>query len=689
MILRKLTMTASVAVLMVGGIGLTSLLIDPVFAEDMENTFQSKDVFQLEVVGDPQVSPDGKSILYVRNSNDIMTDSTRRNIWIASADGKTNRPFLSGKKSFSSPRWSPNGDRIAYLSNKEGRTQLYVQWVATGETAMLTYFQAGLSGITWSPDGKTIAFTSRVPEMIKKLSTPMPKKPKGAKWADPFKQITKAYYQADGRGFLTPSYSHIFVIPADEGGTPRQLTSGNYHHRGSMSWAPDSSEIIFSANRHDDWEYNRRSTNVFGIKMDGTLRQITDAPGGEYNAKVSKNGKLIAYNKRDNKKLAYRNTYLHVMNIDGSGDKNLSADVDNSLGNLQWNDKSTGIYYQKTVRGVAEVGLVTLKGKHAKIVGGLGSQSLGRPYSSGSYNVSKGTIAFTKGSPTRPADLWVADNKGAKQLTELNEDLLGHKDMGQLTEIIYKSSIDGEEIQGWYLTPPNFDPTKKYPLILEIHGGPHASYGPHFSAEMQRMAAEGYVVFYDNHRGSTSYGERFALLLQGKYSSKWDYADHDSGVNAVIAKGFIEPDQVYITGGSAGGIAAAYAIGLTNRYRAAVVAKPIINWTSKLLTADSGIGQIQSQNPGPVWEGDNLAHMWERSPLSLAGNITTPTMLISGTEDRRTPTSEAVQLYQALKYRKIDTMLVLVPGSPHGIAGKPSRLIGKVEHILAWFNKYK
>lgn len=688
MTFKKLSLTVSITALLVGGIALTSVTANHAFANDSVNTFQSKDVFDLEVVADPQVSPDGKSILYLRRSNDIMTDSTRNNIWIASSDGKTNRPFLSGKKSFSSPRWSPNGDRIAYLSNKEGRTQLYVQWLATGETALLSNHQSNISGISWSPDGKTIAFSSGVKETVKKLRTPMPKKPSGAKWAKPFKQITKAYYQADGRGFLTPSYSHIFVIPTD-GGTPRQLTSGNYHHRGSISWTPDSSEIIFSANRNDDWEYNRRETDVFGIKMDGTLRQITNEPGGESSPKVSKNGKYIAYSKRDDKKLGYRPNYLHVMNIDGSGDKNLSADIDNSLGNLQWNAKSSGIYYQKTVRGVNEVGHVTLNGKHSAIVGGLGSQSLGRPYASGSYNTNGTVLAFTKGSAIRPADLWVANKKGGLQLTEVNEDLLGHKKLGQINEIIYKSSIDGEEIQGWYLTPPNFDPKKKYPLILEIHGGPHLSYGPHFSAEMQRMAAEGYIVFYDNHRGSTSYGERFALLLQGKYSSKWDYADHDSGVNAVIDKGIVDPDRVYITGGSAGGIAAAYAIGLTNRYRAAVVAKPIINWTSKLLTADSGIGQIQSQNPGPVWEGDNLAHMWERSPLSLAGNITTPTMLISGTEDRRTPTSEAVQLYQALKYRKIDTMLVLVPGSPHGIAGKPSRLIGKVEHILAWFNKYK
>jgi dipeptidyl aminopeptidase/acylaminoacyl peptidase len=424
--------------------------------------------------------------------------------------------------------------------------------------------------------------------------------------------------------------------------------------------------------------------------MNPAITEITDAPGFEGAPTVSPNGKLLAYMKMDDQKLAYRNRYLYLMDIDdngpGNSDRNLSGDIDNSLSNFKW-DKNKGLYYQQTVRGVTEVGYVTLSGKHRKVAGGLGSGSLGRPYTSGSYDVAGGTVAITKGADDRPADVYAIVGKNERRLTALNEDLLGHKTLGKVHEVIYKSSIDGEEIQGWYLTPPNFDPSKKYPLILEIHGGPHLAYGPHFSAEMQRMAAAGYVVFYDNHRGSTGYGERFALLLQNKYSSKYDFADHMSGIDAVIEKGFVDPEQLYITGGSAGGIAAAYAVGLTDRFRAAVVAKPIINWLSKVLTADSGLGQIPFQFPGVPWE--NVDHYWERSPLSLVGNVTTPTMLMTGEEDKRTPISETEQFYQALKLRKIDTVMVRVPGSPHGIAGRPSRLIGKVENILAWFKKYE
>ena len=209
---------------------------------------------------------------------------------------------------------------------------------------------------------------------------------------------------------------------------------------------------------------------------------------------------------------------------------------------------------------------------------------------------------------------------------------------------------------------------------------------PVFAAEIQRYAAAGYVVFYNNHRGSTSYGRDFALLLQYKYSSQEDFADHMSGLDYLADKGIIDPAQMYITGGSAGGIASAYAIGLTDRFRAAAVAKPIINWLSKPLTADSYLYQLPNQFKSLPWE-DPMEY-WQRSPLSLVGNVTTPTLLLTGEADRRTPISETEQFYQALKYRRIDTMMIRVPGAPHGIAGKPSRLIAKTENIIAWFKKY-
>ena len=650
---------------------------------DSERYFKSEDIFNLEYVSEVQVSPNGKYVAYVRRSNDIMSDSSRANVWLASVDGKSHRPLLSSKKSYYSIRWSPDGSRLAYLSNEEGKPQLYVRWMDTGQTALVTNVTSNPSNITWSPDGKHIAFTMSVDAKEKPLDIKMPKKPDGAKWSPSFQYITKARYQADGRGILEPAYTHIFIVPAD-GGTARQLTSGNYHHNGRLSFSPDSDKIYFSANRSDNWEYEPVEGDIFSVDMMGNIAQLTNDKGLESSPVVSPDGKHIAYARRDDEKVMYKNSYLYVMKSDGTDAKNLTKDIDNSVSNFHWKDNKH-VYFQQSVRGLAQVDVVSLSGSVKAVAKGLGGTTLGRPYVFGTYHAVDDVVAYTKGRTDRPADLYVT-TRNERQLTALNEDVLGHKQLGEVKEIVYPSSIDGEEIQGWYILPPNYDSSKTYPLILEIHGGPNLAYGPVFTAELQRMAAEGYVVFYDNHRGSTGYGERFALLLQGKYSSEYDFSDHMSGVDALIEKGIADPERLFITGGSAGGIASAYAIGLTNRFKAAVVAKPVINWLSKVLTADSGLYQIPFQFPGKPW--DNVEHYWKRSPLSLVGNVTTPTMLITGVEDKRTPMSETEQFYQALKIQKVDSVLVKVPGSPHGIASKPSRMIGKVENILAWFKKY-
>jgi dipeptidyl aminopeptidase/acylaminoacyl peptidase len=653
------------------------------FTTDSEHYFKSEDIFNLEYVSEVQVSPNGKHIAYVRRSNDIMSDSSRANVWLASVDGKSNRPLLSSKKNYYSIRWSPDGSRLAYLSNEEGKPQLYVRWMDTGQTALVTNVTSSPSNITWSPDGKHIAFTMSVDAKEKPLDVKMPKKPDGAKWSPSFQYITKARYQADGRGILEPAYTHVFIVPSD-GGTARQLTSGNYHYNGRLSFSPDSDKIYFSANRSDNWEYEPVEGDIFSVDMMGNIEQLTNDKGLESSPVVSPDGKYIAYARRDDEKVMYKNSYLYVMKSDGTDAKNLTKDVDNSVSNFHWKDNKH-VYFQQSVRGLAQVDVVSLSGSVKAVAKGLGGTTLGRPYVFGTYHAVGDVVAYTKGRTDRPADLYVT-TRNERQLTALNEDVLGHKQLGEVKEIVYSSSIDGEEIQGWYILPPNYDSSKTYPLILEIHGGPNLAYGPVFTAELQRMAAEGYVVFYDNHRGSTGYGERFALLLQGKYSSEYDFSDHMSGVDALIEKGIADPNRLFITGGSAGGIASAYAIGLTNRFKAAVVAKPVINWLSKVLSADSGLYQIPFQFPGKPW--DNVEHYWKRSPLSLVGNVTTPTMLITGVDDKRTPMSETEQFYQALKIQKVDSVLVRVPESPHGIASKPSRMIGKVENILAWFKKY-
>ncbi|MBU2894476.1 S9 family peptidase [Colwellia sp. D2M02] len=672
----------------------TSSLFSPLanaFSVKANALFQAEDIFSLEYASSPQISPDGSKIVYVRNSNDIMKDGKNTNLWLVDVKSKQQLPLFSDNKKYSQPRWSADGKKIAFVSNLSGSYQIHVHYLAQNRTALVSQTQGGISSLTWSPDGKWLAFSQRVEEKPTVIAK-MPKKPKGATWSKPVVVIDQAYYQSDGRGLVKPGYQQIFVLPS-EGGTPRQLTFDNFHHRGTLAWSKNNDSIVFSANRIKDWEYQSLEGNLYQVSVDsGALKQLTDNAGKEFNPVFSANGKQLAFLSTSNALNPYRNAKLRIMDWKSKKVTEVANDFDRSILSPQWVSKST-LAFSYDDFGKRKLATISTSGKIKELTDTLSGTTLGRPYLSGSFSASsENVIAFTQGSSERPADIAIinikrAGNKNTQQLTALNEDLLAHKRLGKVHEINYKSSFDGEPIQGWYITPPNFDASKKYPLILEIHGGPHLAYGPHFSAELQRFAAQGYVVFYDNHRGSSSYGERFAMLLKYKYSSKEDFADHNSGVDAMINLGFVDKKNLFIAGGSAGGIATAYAIGLTDRFAAAVVVKPVINWLSKVLTADSGLRQIPTQFPGMPWE--HVEHYWKRSPMSLVGNVTTPTMLMTGEEDLRTPMAQTEQYYQALKLRKIDTVLIKVPGAPHGIAGKPSRMITKIEHTLAWFEKYK
>ncbi|MCP4325492.1 MAG: S9 family peptidase [Alteromonadales bacterium] len=661
-----------------------STIASNILANDL---FEAKDIFSLEYASDPQISPDGRKVVYIRNSNDIMTDEKNKNLWLVDVKTKQQLPLFSDNKQYSQPRWSADGEKIAFISNMSGSYQVHVHYLKQNRTALVSQLQGGISSLTWSPDGKWLAFSQLVadkPTVIAK----MPKKPKGATWSKPVVIIDQAYYQKDGRGLVKPGYKHIFVLPS-EGGTPRQLTQGDFHHKGQLTWTHNSDAIVFSANRIKDWEYKSLEGNLYQVALaDRKLSQLTSNPGKEYSPVFSENGKKLAFLSRSNALDPYRNSKLRILDWKSKKVTNVATDFDRSISDPQWLSSSMlAISYDDF--GKRKLATITTNGKLKDLTDTVAGTSIGRPYISGSFSAStEGYMAFTHGSSSRPADIAVINTrKKLTKLTRVNEDLFAHKVLGKVHEVNYKSSFDEEPIQAWYITPPNFDPTKKYPLILEIHGGPHLAYGPHFSAELQRFAAQGYVVFYDNHRGSSSYGERFAMLLKYKYSSKEDFSDHDSGVNAMIDLGFIDDKNLFIAGGSAGGIATAYAIGLTNRFSAAVVVKPVINWLSKVLTADSGLGQIPTQFPGMPWE--HVEHYWKRSPMSLVGNVTTPTMLMTGEKDLRTPMAQTEQFYQALKLRKVDTVLVKVPGAPHGIAGRPSRMITKIEHSLAWFEKYR
>ena len=671
------------------GAALVSLSFAAMAADLPESRrLHSIDVFQLEYADDVQISPDGSRIVYVRVSHDIMTDRTRRNLWMIDADGTNNRPLRSETRSFSSPRWSPDGTRIAYVSAAEGSPQLYVRWMDSGQTALLTNLVEAPGAITWSPDGRSIAFTQLVASNKEPLASPPPR-PEGAVWAPPVKVIDSVTYRVDGAGYLESGYQHVFIVSA-EGGTPRQLTEGNFNHNGPLSFTPDGRQLVFSANRSADWELEPQNAEVFSIDVaTQKLTQLTSRKGPDNAPAVSPDGKSIAYVGYDDRYQGYQVTRLYVMGIDGSNPRAVTANFDRDFTAPEWASNNRGVYSTFDDHGVRKLALVSLDGKVRTVAEGLGGTDLGRPYTSGDFSVARnGRVAFVHNTPQRPADVATATTGGASRvLTALNDDLLGNRTLGAVSELTWKSSKDQREIQGWVIKPPDFDPAKKYPLILEIHGGPFAAYGPNYATELQLFAAAGYIVLYANPRGSTSYGEEFGNLIHHAYPGD-DYDDLMSGVDAVIAQGNVDPDNLFVTGGSGGGVLTAWIVGKTDRFRAAVVAKPVINWSSFVLTADFSNFFYRYWFGAQPWEKPE--EYWRRSPLSLVGNVKTPTMLITGEADYRTPIEESEQYYQALKLRKIDTVMVRIPEASHGgMVARPTNLIAKVDNILAWFGKYR
>lgn len=666
---------------------LTLLLLSTI-SQAQEKNLQPLDIFDLEFAADPQISPDGNQIIYRRTGFDIMKDRSRGSLWMIEEDGNKHFKLTPDQNNESSPTWSPSGDRLAFVRQTEEGSEIYLYWINNGAMARLTQLENSPSSLSWSPDGKHLAFTMKVnqdaPVIVK-----MPKKPKGAEWAQGARVTDRLKHESDGSGYIEPGFTHIFTIPA-EGGSARQITSGDFNHSGSLSWSPDSKIIYFSANRDENWEYDFRNSEIYAVQvMTGEIRQLTDRTGPDHSPAISPDGKLIAYLGYEDKVQAYQVTQLQLMSPDGTKKRVLSNQLDRSLSDIVWAKDSKGLYFLYNDLGLTKIGFINLDGEVKELVNNVGGTSLGRPYASGSFSVSsKGRLAYTLSRPERPADIAITNRRGkdVQVLTQLNEDVLGYRKLGKVEEVWYKSSVDQRDIQGWMVYPPDYDSSKKYPLLVENHGGPILNYGPHFSAEIQLFASEGYIVFYPNPRGSTSYGEAFGNLLYNNYPGE-DYNDVMDGVDTLIEMGKVDPEQMYVTGGSAGGIMTAWMIGKNNRFRAAAVIKPVINWISKTLVADNYYGYAHSRYPGQPWE--NFEGYWKFSPLSLVGNIETPTMVMVGMEDLRTPPSEAKQLYHALKLRKVETVLVEIPEASHGIAARPSNLIKKVAHILAWFEKYK
>ena len=646
-----------------------------------------EDIFNIEYASNPVIMPDGKTVLYERNSMDIMLDAQRTNLWTVSLDGSKHMPLLSSKDSHYGAVFSPNGSKMAYLSDKEGATQIYVRDMASGMTARVTDVALRPNSLSFSPDGQQLAFAMFTPSKPKSLFS-LSFKPKDAKWAEDAQYIDQTLFQRDGAGMNRPGNMQVYVVPAF-GGTPRQITTGDYDYGGQLMWTPSGSHIVMSANVRADSDFDIFNSDLLSVSVnDGSVNKLTDATGPESNPSLSPDGKFIAFTGFEDNGKSNQIERLYVMNADGSNVKDLTPNLDRAVENVKWANNGKGLYFSYDNAGKKHVAYVTLSGKLTDKTDALGGLSLGRPYTSGNYDATEdGRVVFTLSTGDRPADLAVLNKRGdMRKLTDLNSDIFGHKTLNKPELIKVKSSVDERELLAWIVKPPTFDPAKKYPLILEIHGGPHTAYGPEFSTEIQMFAAAGYVVVYGNPRGSTSMGTEFANLIDKNYPSE-DYNDLMDMVDATIKMGYVDESKLFVTGGSGGGVLTAWIIGSTDRFRAAVVAKPVINWISMIGTSDIYTFMTKYWFTDLPW--NDVDQYWDHSPLRLVGNVTTPTMVLTGELDVRTPMSESEQYYGALRLEGVESSLVRIQGAYHGIAAKPSNLSRKIGYILAWFDKYK
>ncbi len=642
---------------------------------------QDKMRLSLEHYGDyewasnPRLSPSGQDILYSRTWINMVDDKRETDLWTMRADGSMNRFFLHGSNGL----WSPDGTKVAFTKEGEPQgTQIFVKYLGVdGEPTQITKLEKSPSNIEWSPDGKFIAFTMHVDAKPALKPMGVPDAPKGAKWTKAPRVIDQMDYSQDRVGFLDRGFRQIFVVPSD-GGTSRQVTTGEWDVSNGITWTRDSKSLLFSSYREPDSDYEREQANLYTVNIQtAKIDELTSRQGAEYAPRVSPDGSKVAFVGSIWTENFYHDRKMYIMNADGSGIKEVTKSLDQTPGSATWSEDGSGVYFNVREFGQSNVYFTDVRGKVKKITSGNHMLSLS--------DIAGGRAVATWSDPHNPSDITTFPlNAPAdiQKLTSLNDDIFYNVELGEVEEITYKS-VDGKEIQGWIVKPPEFDPTKQYPLVLRIHGGPHGMYHVGFNYNFQLHAAQDQVVLYTNPRGSTGYGYEFANAIQNAYPGN-DYDDLMAGVDEVIDRGYIDESRVYVYGGSGGGVLTSWIVGQTDRFAAASVNYPVTNWFSFVGTTD-----------GPGWYYNFEKYPWEdpsehikRSPLMYVGNVKTPTMLMCGENDLRTPISQTEEYYQALKMNKVPTVMVRFNEEFHGTGSKPSNFLRTQGYLNAWFDKH-
>ena len=656
-------------------------------------TLQVKDFLDLERVDNPQISPDGRTVVYTRGFVDKVNDAWDGAIWVMNVDGSKNRFLAKG----GGPVWSPDGTRIAYVASSDAPkgAQLFVRYMdAEGATSQITRLTETPGNATWSPDGKWISFTSFVPKRSD-WTVELPPPPPNAKWTAAPRVADQLHYRADRRGYTDAGFTHLFVVPSD-GGSPRQLTTGDWNVGtafdgivvgGSHSWTPDGRTILFDGFAEPNSDKNFRESNIYSVEVaSGAMRRLTMTKGSWMAPKVSPDGQRVAFAGRELLPVVWQTADLYVMNIDGSGARDLTRAVDREMGafgaaNALWAPDGSGLYVAPQDRGTSNILFVPLSGAP-------------RPVTTGNHLLSldgiarSGEMVGVRTSFQHPGDVVrvAVDKKAGVQVTQLtavNDDLLQGKTLAAAEEIWYPSS-GGARIQGWIVKPPNFEPNKQYPMLLEIHGGPQGMYGVGFDMMWQTFAANGFVVLYLNPRGSTGYGDAFVRTIEKSYPGP-DYDDLMAGVDTVVGRGYVDAKQLYVSGCSGGGALSSWIIGHTNRFAAAAVRCPVTDWIGMAGQADVPYFAYAFFDR-PFWE-DPMS-WFKQSSLAYVGKVTTPTLLMTGVLDMRTPMPQTEAFYSALQVRGVPSKLLRFENEWHGTESVPTNWMRTMLYMMSWFKQY-
>jgi dipeptidyl aminopeptidase/acylaminoacyl peptidase len=644
--------------------------------------FKPDDLYLLKNLADPQVSPDGRLVAYVISWPDRADDETRFSVYVAPMDGRTPaRRFTHGKKDHS-PRWSPDRKELAFVSDRGEKNQLFVAPMDGGEARQVTHSKWGVSQPAWSPDGTRIAYSARTGEWTEV------KERKGADKNVP-RVVRDLRYKLDGVGFLDERRVHIFVCDV-ESGKETQLTRGDYYD-GQPAWSPDGRTIAFVSDRERDRNQRESRTDVWTVPANvGRARKVTRSRGSAAHPTYSPDGRWIGFVGHEHGDDEAKNSHMMIVSTRGGAPRSVSAAIDRSVAGwpafaagrtFNWAPDSKSLLFSAVNCGAQVVYMATLSGKTSDVLGGE------RQIEAFVLAPSGDRVAFTAVWPNVPSELYTASLTGGRRETNLshaNDEAREQLQFADVKRLSYKAA-DGWPMEAFVMYPADYQRGRKYPLAINVHGGPHGYHpGSRSMNEYNAFASKGYVVLLPNPRGSAGYGEEFTEACVRDWGGA-DYEDILSGIDVLIRRGVVDPERVYIGGYSYGGFMASWAVGHTDRFRAAWVGAPVSNQVSMFGTSDIPLFDIFETGGLPQ---ENMETYVERSPVTYLANVNTPVLLLHHEGDLRCPIAQSEEIFHALK--AMGKEFVRYPGGFHTyVTHAPSQVADRIKRQIAWFESHK